>query len=47
MRVPRSEWEGYADNGGYGKLLIGEGYDKVYEPSVYTKMDEPLPWIRP
>jgi hypothetical protein len=45
MRVPRSEWEAYSDNGGYGKLLIGDGYEN-YDPAVTTSMNEVLPWLK-
>jgi hypothetical protein len=45
MGVPRSEWETFADAGGYGKLLVGEGYETSYDVPVLADMSGMLPWL--
>ncbi|MFO0659894.1 MAG: DUF1552 domain-containing protein [Polyangiaceae bacterium] len=46
MGVPRDDWADYADNGGYGKLFIGDGFDKTFADNLITNLGEELPWLR-
>jgi hypothetical protein len=45
MGLPRAEWTDLADQGGYGKFLLGEGYVNSYDAKVFAGMDERLPWL--
>lgn len=44
--VPASEWSDYEDNGGYGKLYVGGGFDQTFGDSLTSNLGERLPWLR-